>query len=116
LGRGGVGTVVLAADPVIGRRVALKTLRDRMLGDPELRRRFVDEAQITGQLEHPGIIPVYDVGDLDSGDPYYTMRVVARDSLRDILRDPERRRDFPLIRLIGLFIQVCRAVAYAHSR
>jgi serine/threonine-protein kinase len=118
LGAGGSGRVVAAADSALGRTVALKTLRPILGADVAAQtiRRFRDEARITGRLEHPNIIPVYDVGSLRDGMPYYTMRIVERRSLRDVLRLPRPREGWPLARLCTVLVQVCRAIDYAHAR
>jgi serine/threonine-protein kinase len=116
LGRGGSGRVAVAVDRHIGRRVALKTLIGGATAERALVQRFVEEARITGQLEHPSVIPIYDLGVLADGQPFYVMRVVPRRTLRDVLRDPEQRREWPLVRLCGMFVQVCRAMAYSHAR
>jgi serine/threonine protein kinase/formylglycine-generating enzyme required for sulfatase activity len=116
LGVGGVGKVVRARDRAIGRTVALKTLKDDGEEQPEVIDRFLLEAKITAQLEHPNIVPVYDIGTLPSGKPYYTMRVVKRQSLQDVLANDELRQQWPLVRLVGAFVQISRALAYAHRR
>jgi serine/threonine-protein kinase len=116
LGAGGVGQVVAALDCEIRRVVALKTLQRGADAEPLVAYRFVEEARITGQLEHPSIIPVYDLGTAPDGQPFYTMRVVKRRSLRDVLRSPELREKWPMVRLLGAFQQVTRGLAYAHSR
>ncbi len=116
LGYGGVGAVVAGLDREIGRVVAIKTLHERAEGDPKTVRRFLLEARVTAQLEHPGIVPVYDIGALPDGRSYYTMRVVKKRSLRDVLQQPQPRPGWPLVRLLGAFLQVARALAYAHSR
>jgi len=116
LGRGGVGLVFAAEDVEVGRVAALKILNEHASKAPDLVRRFVTEARITAQLEHPGIVPVYDIGVLPSGEPFYTMRVISRHALSDVLRDPAVRGDWPLTRLVGVFAQVCMAIGYAHSR
>ncbi|MFO0758548.1 MAG: bifunctional serine/threonine-protein kinase/formylglycine-generating enzyme family protein [Byssovorax sp.] len=116
LGVGGVGKVVRARDRVIGRTVALKTIKEDGAGPPEEIDRFVLEARITAQLEHPNIVPVYDIGTLPSGRPYYTMRVVKRQSLQDVLASDELHQQWPLARLIGAFVQISRALGYAHRR
>ncbi|HEY3353419.1 MAG TPA: bifunctional serine/threonine-protein kinase/formylglycine-generating enzyme family protein [Polyangia bacterium] len=116
LGRGGSGRVFAAEDLHSGRLAALKVLNQKAKESPDLVRRFINEARITAQLEHPGIVPVYDVGMLPSGEPFYTMRVVGRHSLAGILWDPAVRRDYPLVRLIAIFDQVCCSLGYAHSR
>ena len=114
LGVGGGGRVVAAHDPEIGRTVALKSIRSGAAANPAELGRFIQEARITGQLEHPSIIPVYDLGVQANGQPYYTMRIVKRRSLREVLA--ESGDDWPLIRRISVFVQVCRGVAYAHAR
>jgi serine/threonine protein kinase/formylglycine-generating enzyme required for sulfatase activity len=115
LGAGGVGVVTSALDRTIGRVVAVKTLKQGV-ADGKVVRRFIEEAHVTAQLEHPNIVPVYDMGTLPDGQPYYTMRVVKRTSLRDLLHNPASRDHWPLARLLGAFVQICRALAYAHSR
>ena len=116
LGSGGVGKVVSARDREIGRVVALKTLKLGHEADEAVAQRFVSEARVAAQLEHPNIVPVYDLGTLPDGQPYYTMRVVKRQSLQDVLGNPELRKQWPLVRLVGAFVQVSRALAYAHRR
>lgn len=115
LGSGGVGHVTAVLDRVIRRSVALKSLKQTHAGDPVIAARFVEEARITAQLEHPNIVPVYDLGAASDGQPYYTMRVVKRRSLRDVLSTPVRRA-WPLVRLLGVLVQISRALGYAHSR
>lgn len=116
LGAGGVGLVTSALDRTIGRTVAVKTLKQGKESEPHVSRRFIDEAHVTAQLEHPNIVPVYDMGWLPDGQPYYTMRIVKRQSLRDVLARPDLKAQWPLIRLLGAFIQISRALSYAHAR
>src|SRR6185436_5638214 len=116
LGAGGAGKVVKARDREIGRVVALKTLKPGAEEDSAVGNRFRTEARITAQLEHPNIVPVYDLGTLPDGQPYYTMRVVKKQSLQDVLASTELRKQWPLVRLVGAFVQVSRALAYSHSR
>ncbi len=116
LGAGGAGIVTSALDRTIGRTVAVKTLRQGRESEPHVARRFVDEAHVTAQLEHPNVVPVYDIGWLPDGQPYYTMRIVKKQSLRDVLARPELKAQWPLVRLLGAFLQVTRALAYAHAR
>ena len=116
LGAGGSGVVFSAVDNAFQRRVALKVLRRAASqDDPLLRQRFIREATITAQLEHPGVIPIYDLGAFPDGRSFYTMRIVKSRSLREVLQE---RTDIvaSLPRLCGLFVQVCRAIAYAHSK
>ncbi|HEY8089616.1 MAG TPA: serine/threonine-protein kinase, partial [Polyangiaceae bacterium] len=116
LGAGGVGLVTSALDRTIGRTVAVKTLKQGRDAESSTARRFIDEAHVTAQLEHPNIVPVYDMGWLPDGQPYYTMRIVKRQSLRDVLTHPDLKAQWPLVRLLGAFLQVSRALAYAHDR
>ncbi len=114
LGRGGMGRVLLALDPEIGREVAIKILREEVGADRATLQRFVAEARITGQLEHPNIVPVYDAGVAEDGRLYYVMKRVAGASLDALLRAPPP--DWGLHRLLGAFQAVCDAVSFAHSR
>jgi serine/threonine-protein kinase len=121
LGQGGGGLVLRAYDRVLGRTVAMKILRPEGQEDEKTLSRFIFEGQATGQLEHPNIVPVYDFGMLPSGEVYYTMREVRRNSLREVINayrsgDPETVEEFTLVRLLTMLRQVCQAVHYAHSR
>lgn len=122
---GGLGQVWLARDTVLGREVALKTVRpDRRLRE-DLLARFVREARVTGRLEHPSIVPLYDLIEGDDAwgrGPCYVMRYVAGNTLAErIAAYHDRRRidsatPLDLRALIDAFVSVCRAVAFAHSR
>ena len=124
--KGGLGVVSLAIDRELDRAVALKEIQDRHADEPRNRSRFLVEAEITGKLEHPGIIPVYGLGTYADGRPYYAMRFVRGDSLRQAIdrfhRDPEAKalgpgdRRVRLHQLLGRFADVCQAIGYAHSR
>jgi tRNA A-37 threonylcarbamoyl transferase component Bud32/tetratricopeptide (TPR) repeat protein len=117
---GGLGRVWLARDTAVGREVALKTLRPEYAGGRTARERFVREARVTGQLEHPSIVPLYDLAEGD--DPYYVMRFVSGRTLSDAAADYHRRRaegsatPLDLNSLLDAFVNVCRAVAFAHAR
>jgi serine/threonine-protein kinase len=120
---GGIGQVWLARDQQLNRVVAVKKLRPAMSRRQRVQRRFIQEAQITGQLEHPGIVPVYElVAAPDSGSPFYAMRFVNGRTLVELSRQyHERRRAgesdrFGLISLLSAFVAICHTVAYAHSR
>ncbi|MBI2923745.1 MAG: protein kinase [Planctomycetes bacterium] len=118
VGVGGMGTVYLAREPVIGRRVALKVLKHDLLS-PEGMERFLEEAVVTGLLPHPGIVPVYRVGRDPKYGPFYTMKLVEGRSLADILtglRDekPDDVEKYTLPALLGIFQRACEAVAFAH--
>jgi serine/threonine-protein kinase len=121
--QGGLGRVSVALDEELRREVALKEIQDRHAHDPASRARFLLEAEVTGALEHPGIVPVYGLGAYADGRPFYAMRFIKGDSLKDAItrfheadeRDAGRRR-LALRELLGRFIDVCNAIAYAHSR
>jgi serine/threonine protein kinase len=113
LGAGGVGSVANAFDRVIGREVAFKTLHRDTGG---FRERFLREARVTGQLEHPNIIPVYDMGTDPSGRTFYTMRKVQGRSLGDLLADLRGGAADPSVQArVDTFLRACDAVAYAHD-
>ncbi len=105
--------------------MALKEIQDRYADDRNSRSRFVLEAEITGGLEHPGIVPVYGLGQYADGRPFYAMRFIRGDSLQDAIRrfheadvagrDPGER-SLSLRQLLGRFVDVCNAIDYAHSR
>jgi hypothetical protein len=123
--QGGLGAVFVALDTELHREVALKQILDHHADDPAGRQRFLLEAEITGGLEHPGIIPVYGLGTYVDGRPYYAMRFIRGDSLKEAIehfhadaalqKDPGRR-SLELRKLLRRFLDVCNAIDYAHSR
>jgi serine/threonine-protein kinase len=123
--RGGLGAVFVALDSELHREVALKQILDHHADDPTSRTRFILEAEITGGLEHPGIVPVYGLGSYGGGRPYYAMRFIRGDSLKEAIerfhadatlkKDPGRQ-SLELRQLIRRFLDVCNAIGYAHSR
>ncbi|MHC4913422.1 MAG: protein kinase domain-containing protein, partial [Planctomycetota bacterium] len=115
IARGGVGVIFKGRDRDLGRDVALKVLRKELVTSPEILQRFVEEAQVEGQLQHPGIIPVYGLGLQPDGRPFFAMKLVKGRTLGAILKDTDDlARARP--RLLGIFERVCQAVAYAHAR
>lgn len=86
IAQGGMGAVYKARDPDLGRSLALKVLLDCHKERPDLQRRFLEEAQIGGQLQHPGLAPVHELGRLPDGRPFFTMKLVKGDTLADLLR------------------------------
>jgi serine/threonine protein kinase/tetratricopeptide (TPR) repeat protein len=144
--RGGLGAVFVALDTELHREVALKQILDAHADDPTSRQRFLLEAEVTGALEHPGIVPVYGLGTYGHGRPYYAMRFIRGDSLRKAIErfhgaaeshgtgirpvgmaDPGARpeppggrdpgrRSLELRQLLRRFTDVCNAIEYAHSR
>ena len=115
LGRGGVGVVHRGHDADLGRDVALKLLREDFADQPELVQRFVEEAQIGGQLTHPGVVPVYELGLRDGTRPFFAMKLVKGETLAALLGRRAEPADGRR-RLLGIFAQVCQTVAYAHAR
>lgn len=112
LGEGGMGQVYRAQDRQLGRVVALKVLRPELNAVPEFLARFAQEAQATAQLTHPGVVPVYELGQLADGRRFFTMEVVEGRSLTQVFRDDA----LPLRRKVDFVRRACEAVAYAHSR
>jgi eukaryotic-like serine/threonine-protein kinase len=121
LGEGGMGEVRLCRDRVIGREVAMKVMLDAQASREDMKARFVREARVQGQLEHPAIVPVYDFGAGDDDKVFFTMRRVKGVTLEEILEllrhgDAEAGRTYGWRKLLGAFVRVCQAVHYAHER
>ncbi|MBK9388130.1 MAG: serine/threonine protein kinase [Planctomycetes bacterium] len=115
IARGGVGVVLEAFDPDLGRSVAVKVLREELAGNFALVQRFVEEAQIGGQLQHPGIVPVYELGLDATRRPYFAMRLVEGRTLASSLAARERGASEHRA-LLAHFERVCQTMAYAHAR
>jgi serine/threonine protein kinase len=116
LGQGGMGEVYRSRDPGLGRDLAIKVLRPELRGHRDIEQRFELEARIAGSLQHPGIVPVYNLGRLADGRLYFTMKVVRGQTLAAMLREPGERTAERRAALLGVFEKVCQALAYAHSR
>lgn len=121
--RGGLGEVFEAEDAELRRVVALKQIKPQQADNQDNRARFVREAEITGGLEHPGIVPVYGLGQNADGRPYYAMRLVKGQSLQEALRrfhqseaGAEVWRSLAFRKLLGQLVSVCHAMQYAHDR
>ncbi len=113
--RGGMGAILRGHDTRLGRDLAIKVLLDAHEGNPTIARRFIVEAQITGQLQHPGIVPIYELGILSDRRPYFAMKLVEGGTLAALLKgrtDPAQDQ----VRFLAIFQQVAQTVAYAHSR
>ncbi len=113
LARGGMGVLLRGRDVDLGREVALKVLREDLASRPEIVQRFVEEAQIGGQLQHPGIVPVYELGLMADQRPFFAMKLVRGRTLADALQGVDRRGRR---KLLDVFASVCQTIAYAHSR
>lgn len=123
--KGGLGEIYVARDEELHREVALKEIQDRFADNAESRTRFKQEAEITGNLEHPGIVPVYGLGQYEDGRPYYAMRFIRGDSLKEAIDKHHAKHTqsltvgeagLELRKLLRRFSDVCNAVEYAHSR
>jgi serine/threonine protein kinase/Tfp pilus assembly protein PilF len=123
--RGGLGEVSIALDTELDRPVALKKIQERHADDPNSRARFVAEAEITGKLEHPGVVPVYSLGRDASGRPFYAMQFIKGESLKEAIEalhgdeqwtGARNARANLLRELLRRLTAVCEAIAYAHSR
>ncbi len=121
LGQGGMGEVYLCADEWIGRDVAMKIAHEEQAGQAHLRARFVREALVQGQLEHPSVVPVYDLGRRPDGAIFFTMKRVRGLTLAAIIdglrrKDPAIERAYSRRRVLSAMSNVCLAVSFAHSR
>jgi tetratricopeptide (TPR) repeat protein/tRNA A-37 threonylcarbamoyl transferase component Bud32 len=122
--RGGLGEVLLARDKHLNRRVALKRIRDQWAGHSEYRERFLQEAEFTGRLEHPGVVPVYALGKRADGRLYYAMRFIRGESLEQAIskyyerleRLPRSEQSVQFRQLLRRFVDVCNTIDFAHSR
>jgi serine/threonine protein kinase len=119
--KGGLGKIYVAEDTELHRRVALKEIRPTLAQNPRSRQRFLVEAEITGNLEHPGIVPVYGLGAYEDGRPFYAMRFIKGQELATAIHHFHQEgavdfggREFRW--LLRRFIDVCNTIAYAHSR
>src|SRR5215467_10893128 len=115
--KGGIGEVFVALDQELNRQVALKEIQEQHASDPRNLGRFVREAEITGGLEHPGIVPVYGLGQYADGRPFYAMRFIQGETLKDaIVKYHAGDTGVTLRGLLTRFVAVCNTIAYAHSR
>ena len=115
IAHGGVGVVYKGRDVDLGRDVAMKVLHDHMKSNPDVVQRFVEEAQIGGQLQHPGIVPVYELGLQADERPYFTMKLVQGQTLAALLTKRKSPMD-DRHRHLQIFEQICQTIAYAHAR
>jgi serine/threonine-protein kinase len=115
IARGGMGAILKGRDPDLGRDVALKVLREDHRENADMVRRFVEEAQIGGQLQHPGVVPIYELGTFPDHRPFFSMKLVKGRTLAQMLEARTRPGD-DLPRFLSIFEQVCQTVAYAHAR
>ncbi len=115
IARGGMGAILKGRDNDLGRDLAIKVLLDSHKRTPEVIQRFIEEAQIGGQLQHPGIAPIYELGQFADHRPFFSMKLVKGKTLSALLAKrvtPAEDRG----KLLGIFEQICQTMAYAHSR
>ncbi len=120
IGRGGMGRILKARDTEIGREVAVKVLLGGGQAPENLIRRFWTEVQATGQLEHPSIIPIHDIGRLPTGELFYVMKMLSGRTLADIIQklrdgDQDTMKEFTRVRMLTIFQQIAYAVAFSHA-
>jgi tetratricopeptide (TPR) repeat protein/tRNA A-37 threonylcarbamoyl transferase component Bud32 len=115
IARGGMGAILKGRDNDLGRDLAVKVLLESHKDKPEVIQRFVEEAQIGGQLQHPGIAPVYELGQFRDRRPFFTMKLIKGKTLATLLAERNRPTD-DRTKFLGIFEQVCQTMAYAHSR
>src|SRR5215469_10864659 len=114
IARGGMGAVLRGRDMDLGRDLAVKVLLEKHANRPEVARRFIEEAQIGGQLQHPGVVPVYDIGRFGER-PFFTMKLVKGQTLAHLLAErADYTQDRP--RYLAAALQVAQTIAYAHAK
>ncbi len=120
IARGGMGVIFKVRDIGLERTTVLKVINPELISSSDLITRFIEEARITGQLEHPNIVPVHDIGVLDNSQLYFSMKAIEGRELREILEEvrnvPPSKSPFSLFALLLLFRKICDAVGFAHSR
>ncbi|MFO0936330.1 MAG: serine/threonine-protein kinase [Gemmataceae bacterium] len=122
IGRGGMGVIFAAKDITLNRDVAVKLLQDRFHATSEVAKRFVEEAKITGQLQHPGIAPVHDLGETANGRPFLAMKLIKGQTLSKLLEEnhqqlnPSITEPPKIDNLIKIYFEIAQTVAYAHSK
>lgn len=115
IARGGMGVILKGRDNDLGRDLAVKVLLDSHKDRPDVIQRFIEEAQIGGQLQHPGIAPVYELGQFSDKRPFFSMKLIKGQTLAKLLSDRTNCSE-DRARFLGIFEQICQTMAYAHSR
>ena len=121
IGQGGMKVVIQVKDRDTTRDIAMAMLPDAQSRPKQEILSFIEEARITASLEHPNIVPVHDIGVDDCGSPYFTMKLIRGETLASVLRklhdgDPEYLENYPLDKLLRIFLKICNGVAFAHSK
>ncbi|MCJ8329569.1 MAG: SUMF1/EgtB/PvdO family nonheme iron enzyme [Lentisphaeria bacterium] len=121
IGEGGAGEVLSCEDPNLGRDIAMKRLHSNLRYDYEHKARFIREARVMAQLEHPNIVPVHELGVTKDNNVFFTMKKVIGDELRVVLDnlkddDDEYLENYPTDRMLEIFKDICNAIGFAHSQ
>jgi len=117
VGSGGMGEIIRCSDKTIGRTVAMKLMRKEDADNEVQRLRFLEEAQITGQLEHPNIVPIHELGQDEEGNLYFTMKMVKGRSLEELIWENKTgQRHVSLAQFLNIFLKICDAIAFAHAK
>ena len=115
--KGGMGRILVAYDRFLKREVAIKELHPDVADDDSIVRRFIGEAEITAQLEHPGVVPIYCLGQGSDGLPYYTMKMIKGETLQDMIKAYHRKpTQATLQNLIRRLVSVAKTIGFAHSK
>jgi len=115
--RGGMGRILVGYDQYLKREVAIKELHPEVAEDESIVRRFIGEAEITAQLEHPGVVPIHRIGQGGDGLPYYTMKMIKGDTLQDAIKAYHRKPCKPeLCNLVRRLVSVSKTIAFAHNK
>jgi serine/threonine protein kinase len=115
--KGGMGRILIAYDQYLKRDIALKELHPEVAEDESIVRRFIGEAEITAQLEHPGIVPIHTLGLDKSGNPYYTMKLIKGHTLQDAIKAYHRNSTRQeLLNLVRRLVSICKTMAFAHNK
>src|SRR5260221_1511041 len=121
IARGGMGAILRGRDVDLGRDLAVKVLLEKHMNRPEVTRRFVEEAQISGQMQHPGVVPVYDFGHFGKR-PFFTMKLVKGQTLAALLGERETSlaratgSGLDRARFLDMLLKVAQTMAYAHAK
>src|SRR5262245_13840869 len=125
IGRGGMGAVLRVWDGALQRQLAMKVVakdgrpsgEERLPPDPRTLSRFLEEAQVTGQLDHPGIVPVHELGMDSEGRIYFTMKLVKGKTLKEVFEElADGQGGWTQARVLGVLLKVCEAMSYAHAK
>ena len=121
IGSGGTASIISAYEAALGREVAIKVLRPGYRKNPKFLERFIREARATSQIAHPNIVPIHEIGVLENAGMFFTMKKINGETLKDIIdkiryKNQRYVSEYPLRRLLEIFVSTCQGVAFAHSK